>query len=106
MIILPYTARNRWLTASASCSVTTSDCAAGVSFRPVSGLHRFSTPVAGLYLSGSGTHPGGGVTGMPGFNTAHVVLASTHERALRIVPLDALREHAVDVPDSPSDLER
>ncbi len=37
---------------------------------------------------------------------AHVVLASTHERALRIVPLDALREHAVDVPDSPSDLER
>jgi uncharacterized protein (DUF2237 family) len=35
-----------------------------------------------------------------------VVLASTHERALQIVPLDALREHAVDVPDSPSDLER
>jgi uncharacterized protein (DUF2237 family) len=37
---------------------------------------------------------------------AHVVLASTHERALQIVPLHALREHAVDVPDSPSDLER
>jgi uncharacterized protein (DUF2237 family) len=35
---------------------------------------------------------------------AHVVLASTHERALQIVPLEALREHAVDVPDSPSDL--
>ncbi len=29
---------------------------------------------------------------------ALVVLASTHERALDIVPLDALREHAVDVP--------
>jgi uncharacterized protein len=29
---------------------------------------------------------------------AFVVLASTHERALEIVPLDALREHAVDVP--------
>lgn len=29
---------------------------------------------------------------------AYVVLASTHERALEIVPLDALREHAVDVP--------
>ena len=29
---------------------------------------------------------------------AYVVLASTHERALDIVPLDALREHAVDVP--------
>jgi uncharacterized protein (DUF2237 family) len=29
---------------------------------------------------------------------APVVLASTHERALEIVPLEALREHAVDVP--------
>ena len=29
---------------------------------------------------------------------AFVVLASTHERALDIVPLEALREHAVDVP--------
>ena len=35
---------------------------------------------------------------------AHVVLASTHEAALQIVPLDALREHAVDVPDDLSDL--
>lgn len=33
-----------------------------------------------------------------------VVLASTHERALEIVPLEALREHAVDVPDHPGDL--
>ncbi|CAN5139725.1 DUF2237 domain-containing protein [soil metagenome] len=32
---------------------------------------------------------------------AFVVLASTHERALDIVPLDALREHAVDVPTDP-----
>ena len=30
---------------------------------------------------------------------ALVVLASTHERALEIVPLEALREHAVDVPE-------
>jgi uncharacterized protein (DUF2237 family) len=29
---------------------------------------------------------------------AYVVLASTHERALEVVPLEALREHAVDVP--------
>lgn len=36
---------------------------------------------------------------------AHVVLASTHEETLQIVPLEALRAHAVDVPDSPSDLE-
>jgi uncharacterized protein (DUF2237 family) len=33
---------------------------------------------------------------------AYVVLASTHERALDIVPLAALREHAVDVPGDPS----
>ena len=35
---------------------------------------------------------------------AYVVLASTHERALEIVPLEALREHAVDVPDDLSEL--
>ncbi len=35
---------------------------------------------------------------------APVVLASTNAAALRIVPLEALREHAVDVPASPSDL--
>jgi beta-carotene ketolase (CrtO type) len=43
-------------------------------FRPVPGLARYETPVAGLYLTGSGTHPGGGVTGVPGYNTAHVIL--------------------------------
>jgi uncharacterized protein len=35
---------------------------------------------------------------------AFVVLASTHEKALEIVPLAALREHAVDVPADPSAL--
>ncbi len=35
---------------------------------------------------------------------APVVLASTHERALQIVPLEVLKEHAVDVPDDPSGL--
>jgi len=35
---------------------------------------------------------------------ALVVLASTHERALDIVPLTALREHAVDVPGDPGSL--
>ena len=37
---------------------------------------------------------------------AYVVLASTHERALDVVPLAALREHAVDVPESPGDLQQ
>jgi uncharacterized protein len=36
---------------------------------------------------------------------AHVVLASTHERALQIVPLAALTEHAVDVPADPGALD-
>ncbi len=36
---------------------------------------------------------------------AYVVLASTHERALDIIPLDALREHAVDVPPDPGPLQ-
>ena len=35
---------------------------------------------------------------------AFVVLASTHEAALQIVPLAALQEHAVDVPTDPSTL--
>ena len=35
---------------------------------------------------------------------ALVVLASTHERALEIVPLEVLKEHAVDVPADPSGL--
>jgi uncharacterized protein (DUF2237 family) len=35
---------------------------------------------------------------------AYVVLASTHERALEIVPLTVLREHAVDVPADPGAL--
>jgi uncharacterized protein (DUF2237 family) len=36
---------------------------------------------------------------------APVVLASTHERALEIVPLDVLRQYAVDVPSDISELE-
>jgi uncharacterized protein (DUF2237 family) len=36
---------------------------------------------------------------------AFVVLESTHARALKIVPLDALKEHAVDVPADPGRLE-
>ena len=36
---------------------------------------------------------------------APVVLASTNERALEIVPLHVLQEHAVDVPADPSSLE-
>jgi uncharacterized protein (DUF2237 family) len=34
----------------------------------------------------------------------YVVLASTHEEVLELVPMEALREHAVDVPEGPGDL--
>jgi phytoene dehydrogenase-like protein len=42
--------------------------------RPVAGWARYATPIRGLYLCGSGTHPGGGVTGAPGHNAARVLL--------------------------------
>lgn len=45
-----------------------------LSMRPSPSLARYTTPLGGLYLTGAGTHPGGGVTGVPGRNTAHVVL--------------------------------
>lgn len=43
-------------------------------FRPVIGYAQYRTPITGLYLCGSGTHPGGGVTGAPGFNTSREIL--------------------------------
>jgi phytoene dehydrogenase-like protein len=42
--------------------------------RPVAGWARYRTPTAGLYLCGAGAHPGGGVTGAPGYNAAHQLL--------------------------------
>jgi beta-carotene ketolase (CrtO type) len=42
--------------------------------RPAPGFSRYRTPIPGLYLSGAGTHPGGGVHGMPGKLTAAAVL--------------------------------
>ncbi|KAG0466106.1 hypothetical protein HPP92_017169 [Vanilla planifolia] len=42
--------------------------------RPVRGWSDYRTPLKGLYLCGSGAHPGGGVMGAPGRNAASVVL--------------------------------
>ncbi|MBI3042371.1 MAG: NAD(P)/FAD-dependent oxidoreductase [Betaproteobacteria bacterium] len=44
------------------------------SARPVLGHADYRTPVTGLYLCGAGTHPGGGVSGMPGHNAAREIL--------------------------------
>ena len=43
-------------------------------FRPAPGLARPETPIAGLYLAGSSSHPGGGVHGAPGANAARAAL--------------------------------
>ena len=43
--------------------------------RPLPAYARYATPIRALYLCGAGTHPGGGVTGAPGFNAAHRILA-------------------------------
>lgn len=42
--------------------------------RPVPGCERYQGPVENLFLCGAGTHPGGGVSGANGFNTAKEVL--------------------------------
>jgi len=42
--------------------------------RPVSGWARYRTPIRGLFMCGSGTHPGGGVMGTPGHNAAREML--------------------------------
>lgn len=42
--------------------------------RPLAGCARYRTPIQGLYLCGSGTHPGGGVMGAPGYNAAREIL--------------------------------
>jgi phytoene dehydrogenase-like protein len=44
------------------------------SARPVLGHADYRTPINGLYLCGSGAHPGGGVTGLPGRNAAREIL--------------------------------
>jgi phytoene dehydrogenase-like protein len=45
------------------------------SARPMIGAADYRMPLKGLYLCGSGAHPGGGVTGAPGHNAARAILA-------------------------------
>lgn len=42
--------------------------------RPLPELSQYRTPVAGYYLCGAGTHPGGGVMGACGHNAAYAIL--------------------------------
>ncbi len=50
------------------------------SARPMLGHADYRTPISGLYLCGSGAHPGGGVTGAPGHNAAREILADVRNR--------------------------
>jgi phytoene dehydrogenase-like protein len=45
--------------------------------RPVPGWAQYRTPIAGLYLCGAATHPGGGIMGAPGRNAARTILEDT-----------------------------
>ncbi|MER8454525.1 NAD(P)/FAD-dependent oxidoreductase [Mesorhizobium sp. M1300] len=42
--------------------------------RPISGWSGYDTPVDGLFLAGAGSHPGGGVSGVPGLNAARRII--------------------------------
>jgi phytoene dehydrogenase-like protein len=48
--------------------------------RPVFGWARYRTPLRGLYLCGSGAHPGGGVIGAAGYNAAACILEDWKKR--------------------------
>jgi len=53
------------------------------SARPMLGYGDYRGPLRGLYMCGSGTHPGGGVTGVPGHNAAREIIADFKRRRLR-----------------------
>ena len=48
--------------------------------RPMLGYANYRGPLPGLYHCGAGAHPGGGVTGAPGHNAAHTILADWRRR--------------------------
>ncbi len=64
--------------------------------RPLPGCAAYRTPVDGLYLCGSGCHPGGGVSGVPGHNAAQTVIRDLDIPEPR--PLRASRDRARPAP--------
>ena len=50
--------------------------------RPAAGYANYRTPLKGLYQCGSSTHPGGGVTGLPGRNAAREILKDRRKRKI------------------------
>ncbi|HLZ96466.1 MAG TPA: NAD(P)/FAD-dependent oxidoreductase [Steroidobacteraceae bacterium] len=53
------------------------------SARPMLGHGDYRGPLKGLYMCGSGTHPGGGVTGAPGHNAAREIIADFRRGKLK-----------------------
>ena len=53
------------------------------SARPMLGHGDYRGPLKGLYMCGSGTHPGGGVTGAPGHNAAREIIADFRRGRLK-----------------------
>jgi phytoene dehydrogenase-like protein len=53
------------------------------SARPALGHADYRSPVPGLYMCGSSTHPGGGVSGLPGRNAARAIVSDFRRRRLR-----------------------
>jgi phytoene dehydrogenase-like protein len=53
------------------------------SARPMLGYGNYRGPLAGLYMCGAGTHPGGGVTGLAGHNAAREILIDFRRGRLR-----------------------
>lgn len=43
--------------------------------RPFAGAAQYRTPLAGLWLAGAGSHPGGGISGAAGWNAAEAIIA-------------------------------
>ncbi|WP_127901697.1 phytoene desaturase family protein [Solirhodobacter olei] len=58
--------------------------------RPVPGYAQYRSPIPGLYICGSSTHPGGGVMGAPGRNAAREIL-----RDMRLSPKEMRPAHDV-----------
>jgi phytoene dehydrogenase-like protein len=52
--------------------------------RPVLGAAQYRAPVAGLYMCGAGTHPGGGITAAPGQNAAREILKDLKGRTAQV----------------------
>lgn len=57
--------------------------------RPAWGFAQYRTPLPGVYLCGSGAHPGGGVSGAPGHNASRVILEDLARARRRRAPIRA-----------------